>query len=312
MTGVESGEREGRERMTARATSSATAPSVRTTWPAHSPRRRLLRRLRRSRSTLIGLALTLLIVVLSLGAPLLTDTPPNAMSPTAILQGPSAEHPFGTDDFGRDIFTRVLYGGRISILVGFVIAVLTGVTGLIVGTLAAYYPRLDSPLMRVMDALMAFPAILLAIGIMAILGPRLLNIIIALGVVYTPRCARVARATVLSLRELDYVQAARSLGLSDFRIMIRHLVPNSMTPVLVQQTFILAAAILAESSLNFLGVGVPPEVPTLGSILSDSRTFLRDAPWMSLYPGVFISCLVLGFNLLGDGLRDVLDPRTRL
>jgi peptide/nickel transport system permease protein len=272
----------------------------------------MLRRMRRSRSTLIGLGLALVVVVLSLGAPLITGTSPNSMSPLAILQGPSTAHPFGTDDFGRDLLSRVLYGGRISLLVGVVVSIITGGVGVLLGTLTGYYRRLDGPIMRVMDALMAFPAILLAIGIMSILGPRLINIIAALAIVYTPRCARIARGAILSLRDQDYVQAARAIGMSDSRIMLRHLVPNIMAPVLVQQTFILAVAVLAESSLNFLGVGVPPEVPTLGSILSDSRTFLRDAPWMSLYPGVFIAVLVLGFNLLGDGLRDVLDPRMRL
>jgi peptide/nickel transport system permease protein len=268
--------------------------------------------MRRSKSTLIGLGLALVIVLLSLGAPLFTSTSPNAMSPAAILQGPTSAHPFGTDDFGRDLLSRVLYGGRISLFVGVVVSLVTGALGVLLGTLTGYYRRVDGPIMRVMDALMAFPAILLAIGIMSILGPRLINIIAALAIVYTPRSARIARGAILALRDQDYVQAARSIGMRDSRIMLRHLVPNIMAPVLVQQTFILAVAVLAESSLNFLGVGVPPEVPTLGSILSDSRTFLRDAPWMSLYPGVFISVLVLGFNLLGDGLRDVFDPRMRL
>ncbi|MCO5176728.1 MAG: ABC transporter permease [Thermomicrobiales bacterium] len=277
-----------------------------------SPRRQLLRRFGRSRSAQIGLGLTAIIVVVSLFAPLLSDQEPNAMSPMAILQGPTRDHLFGTDDFGRDVFTRVLYGGRISIFVGFTVALITGVLGVLIGAVTGYYQRVDGPIMRIMDALMAFPAILLAIGIMAILGPRLINIIAALVIVYTPRCARVARGSVIAIRDQDFVLAARAIGISGRRIMLRHLIPNSMAPVLVQQTFILAVAVLAESSLNFLGVGVPPDVPTLGSILSDSRTFLRDAPWMSIYPGIFISVLVLGFNLLGDGLRDVLDPRMRL
>lgn len=294
--------------MTAQATT--TVSSV--TWPSASPSRQLFRRLRRSRSTQIGLILTLIVAVLSLGAPLITNVDPNAMTPSAILEGPSRAHPFGTDDFGRDVFSRVLHGGRISLLVGFVVSAVTAVLGFLVGTLAGYYRWLDNPLMRVMDSLMAFPAILLAIGIMSILGPRLLNILVALIVVYTPRTARVVRGEILVLRETDFILAARALGVPDRRIMLRHLIPNSLAPVLVQQTFILAVAILAEAGLGFLGVGVPPDVPTLGGMLSDSRTFLRTAIWMSVYPGLFISVLVLGFNLLGDGLRDVFDPRMQL
>lgn len=260
----------------------------------------------------VGFLVTVLVVVLSLGAPLFTDTDPNKMTMTAILHAPSADHYFGTDDFGRDLFSRVLYGGRISIMVGVLVSVLTAVFGILIGTAAGYYPRFDNWIMRVMDIFMAFPSILLAIGIMAILGPQLSNIIIALVVTYTPRTARVVRGEILAMKDEEFVRAARSIGMRDRRIIARHLLPNIMGPLLVQQTFILAIAILAESGLNFLGVGVPPDVPTLGGILSDARTFLRTANWMAFFPGLFISMLVLGFNLLGDGLRDVFDPRTRL
>jgi peptide/nickel transport system permease protein len=192
------------------------------------------------------------------------------------------------------------------------IALVTTLTGLLFGALAGYYPRLDNPIMRTMDVLMAFPGMLLAIGIMAILGQQTINIVLALMVPYTPRTARVVRGQILALRDQEFIQAARCLGLRDWRIIVRHLLPNVAAPLLIQQTFILAGAILAESGLSFLGVGVPPEVPTLGGILSDSRAYLRTAPWLSLYPGLLISLLVLGFNLLGDGLRDALDPRTRV
>jgi peptide/nickel transport system permease protein len=278
--------------------------------PARS-RRSWMRTLSRSRSAMIGLVIIVILTLASLAAPLLTDTDPNTMESRSILEGPSREHPFGTDDFGRDVFSRVLYGGRLSIAVGVLVAGITSITGLILGTLAGYYRRLDNPIMRVMDILMAFPSILLAIGVMAILGPRFINIVIALAIPYTPVAARVVRGEILQLRERDFAEAARAVGMSDFRIMVRHLIPNSMAPILVQQTFVLALAILAESGLNFLGVGVPPSVPTLGSILSDARTFLRDAYWMALFPGLFISLLVLGFNILGDGLRDILDPHMR-
>lgn len=270
------------------------------------------RRFGRSRGAQIGFGITISLVILAAGAPVLSPVEPNAMEMTEILQPPSGEHYFGTDDFGRDIFTRVLYGGRISILVGLLVSGLTAFFGLLIGTLAGYYKRLDNKLMRVMDMLMAFPPILLAIAIMAILGPQLSNIIIALVIPFTPRTARVIRGEILALKEQDFTLAARSLGMRDARLIIRHLIPNGLAPVLVQQTFILALAIIAESGLNFLGVGVPPDVPTLGTILADSRAYLRTAYWMALFPGIFISLLVLGFNLLGDGLRDVLDPRMRL
>lgn len=272
----------------------------------------LLRRLRRSRSAQLGLLLLLPLLIAAVAAPMLATHSPTDMNTSNILQAPSAAHLFGTDDFGRDIFSRVLYGIQVSLWVGVSVAAATTVTGIVLGLLSGYYPRLDAPIMRVMDLLMAFPSILLAIGIMAILGPKLINIIIALSIQYTPRSARIVRGQVMALRELEYVEAARSLGMSDFRIMFRHLIPNGMAPLIVQQTFTLALAVLAESSLSFLGVGVPPEVPTLGSILSDSRTHLTKAPWMSLYPGSMISLLVLAFNMLGDGLRDVLDPRMKV
>jgi peptide/nickel transport system permease protein len=272
----------------------------------------LWNRLRRSPGAQIGIILTLILIMLSVGAPLIASERPTSMNMAEILQPPSSDHYFGTDDFGRDVFSRVLHGGRISILVGVLVAGLTTFFGVLIGTIAGYYNRLDNPLMRVMDMLMAFPPILLAIAIMAILGPQLTNIIVALVVPFTPRTARVVRGEILSLKEQDFALAARSLGMRDIRIVARHLLPNGLAPILVQQTFVLALAILAESGLNFLGVGVPPSIPTLGSILADSRAYLRSAYWMALFPGLFISLLVLGFNLLGDGLRDVLDPRMRL
>jgi peptide/nickel transport system permease protein len=255
------------------------------------------------------LFITLALAILSAGAPLFTDVDPTDMTLTRILEPPSAEHPFGTDDFGRDLFSRVLYGSRVTFQVGIEVALATTVAGLLLGSLAGFYPRLDNIIMRVMDVFQAFPAILLALGIVAILGPKLSNIIIALIFPYTPRTARVVRGSILELKELDFIDAARCVGARDFRIVAAHLIPNSLAPLLVQQTYILAIAILAEGALNFLGVGLPPEVATLGGTLADARVHLRTAPWMSLYPGLFISLLVLGFNLLGDGLRDVLDPR---
>ena len=271
-------------------------------------RRNAISHVGRSRSIQIGLVILIVLAVLSISAPILVDVSPTKMQPTAILVAPSSDHLFGTDDFGRDLFSRVLYGGRISILVGFLVSLLTTITGIVFGTLAGFYRSLDNIIMRVMDILMSFPSILLAIGIMAILGPQLINVIVALAIAFTPRSARLVRGEMLHLREQDFIQAAQALGASDFRLIIRHAVPNSLTPLIIQQTFILALAVIAEATLSFLGVGVPPSVPTLGGILADSRQFLQVAPWMSIFPGLFISLLVLGINLFGDGLRDILDP----
>lgn len=270
------------------------------------------RRLFRSVPGMVGLVLIIIMLILSIGAPLFTDVDPATMDTNAILQAPSEVHRFGTDELGRDVFSRVLYGGRISIFVGVVVSGTVAITGVTLGVLSGFYRRLDSPIMRVMDMVMAFPAILLALGVVAILGPQLSNIIIALVIPYTPTTARVVRSSMLQLKEMDFILGARSIGAGDGRIMRRHLLPNSMAPLLVQLTYILALAILAEAALTFLGVGVPPDVPTLGGIIADARVHLRFAPWLSFYPGVAISALVLGFNLLGDAMRDALDPRMKI
>ncbi|MGQ9585213.1 MAG: ABC transporter permease [Anaerolineae bacterium] len=272
-------------------------------------RRAALRRLIRNQSVIVGLVITVTLAILSVGAPLFTDVDPTDLNVRKILKPPDAESLFGTDDYGRDLFSRVLYGSRVTFAVGLEVAILTTVAGLFLGTLAGFYRQFDNVIMRFLDILMSFPALLMAIGVVAILGPQLFNIVIALVIPLTPRGARVVRASILELRETEFVVAARSVGAGDLRIMLRHLLPNCMAPLLVQQTYTLALAMLSESGLSFLGVGLPPDVPSLGTTLSVARTYLRSAPWMSFYPGVFISLLVLGFNVLGDGLRDVLDPR---
>jgi peptide/nickel transport system permease protein len=271
--------------------------------------RRWWHKVRKSPALMIGFLIVLFLALVALTAPLWAPYGSNEMRMTSILVGPSAEHLFGTDDFGRDILSRVAYGTRMSLLVGVSVSFFATSLGIILGSLAGFYDRIDSPIMRVMDVFMAFPAILLAIGIMAVLGQAVTNIIIALTIPYIPRIARVVRGEILQLREEEFVLAARAIGKADGGIMIRHLLPNCLGPILIQLTYILALAILAESGLNFLGVGVPPNVATLGGTLSDARTFLRTAPWMAMFPGIAISLLVLGFNLLGDGLRDVMDPR---
>lgn len=273
-------------------------------------RRMFARRVRQSLSVQVGALLILALAVLSIGAPLFTGLDPTDIDAYQISKPPSAGHPFGHDHMGRDLLSRVLYGSRVTFAVGLEVAALTTVTGVILGTLAGYFPRLDNPIMRFLDILMAFPSLLLAMAILAVLGPQFSNLVIALVIPLTPRAARVLRASVLEQREMDYFVAARAVGVGDLRIILRHLLPNCMAPLLVQQTYILAVAMLNESALSFLGIGLPPSIPTLGSILNGARPWLRAAPWMSLYPGLFITFMVLGFNILGDGLRDVLDPRT--
>jgi peptide/nickel transport system permease protein len=227
------------------------------------------------------------------------------------LARPSAVHWFGTDDVGRDVWSRVVHGARLSLLVGAAVVTLSFVLGVSCGLVAGYYRALDNAVMRVMDGLMAFPAIILAIALMASLGPSVTNVVVAIGIVYSPRVARVVRGSVLVIRETPYVEAARALGASDLALIGRHVLPNCLSPVIVQGSFVFAAAVLTEAALSFLGVGVPPYVPSWGNILSEGRLYIQQAPWLILYPGAAIMLTILGLNLVGDGLRDLLDPKIR-
>jgi peptide/nickel transport system permease protein len=226
------------------------------------------------------------------------------------LQGPSLDHPFGTDELGRDLFSRVILAVRVSLYVGLVAVGISLVAGVAIGLLAGYYGRwVDTVLMRSMDMVFAFPAILLAIAILAVLGPGITNAMIAIGIVYTPIFARVTRGSVLSVREEVYVRAARSLGASDGRLILRHVLPNVSGPIIVQASLSLAFAILSEAALSFLGLGVQPPDPSWGRMLLDGRGFLEQAWWMGVFPGLAILVTVMAFNFLGDGLRDALDPQ---
>lgn len=286
--------------------------SATTLPPPASRSRKLARRLWRHRSFRIGATLVLVLVLMALLAPVFSDGDPNKMSISDRFSPPSAEYPFGTDNFGRNVFVRVLYGARVSLWIGFSAAMIAAIGGALVGMASAWFRRLDGIIMRMMDALLAFPAILLAIGINAALGPQISSVIIALGTAYIPRMARIARATALVIRDLDYVDAALVSGASSSRIIFRHILPNSMAPIIVSVTFVFAYAILAEATLSFLGIGPPPPHPSWGNIIAEGRDYAVEAWWIMLFPGLAISLAALGMNLLGDGLRDVLDPRLKV
>ena len=266
--------------------------------------------LARRRTTVVGAILMTLMIGVGVLAPLIGGDPAH-MDVAGRLAAPGRAHWFGTDDVGRDVWSRVVYGARLSLLVGVAVVVLSFVVGVVCGVVAGYYRRLDNVVMRVMDGLMAFPAIVLAIALMAALGPSVVNVIVAIAVVYSPRVARVVRGSVLVIRETSYVEAARALGASDLTLIARHVLPNCLSPVIVQGSFVFAAAVLTEAALSFLGVGVPPYVPSWGVILAEGRLYIQQAPWLVLYPGVAIMLTIFGLNLFGDGLRDLLDPKIR-
>jgi peptide/nickel transport system permease protein len=272
---------------------------------------RSLRIFLRRRIVVIGMGLVLGAFLVALAAPLLTPHNPMDLNIAARLRSPDRVNLFGTDSFGRDVFSRVVFGARLSILVGAMSVCMATVGGVIFGLLAGYYPKLDTVLMRLMDGIMAFPGIVLAIALMASLGPSVLNVIVALGFVYMPRVARVVRSAALVVRESAFVEAARALGANDNRILRLDILPNCLSPIIVQSTFVFAYAVLGEAALSFLGVGVPPYVASWGNILSEGRQFITQAPWITVFPGAAIMLTVLGLNVVGDGLRDAFDPRMR-
>src|SRR5262245_28438219 len=278
---------------------------------ATAPRIRWLRRLLRNRSVVAGASIFLVFLLAAVFAGQISTHVPTRLNPPQRLKPPSATNFLGTDEFGRDVYSLVVYGSRVSLLVGGVTMLFTSLGGALIGLIAGYYRRLDLVVMRLMDGLMAFPAIILAIAFMAARGPGVWNVIVALSLVYMPRTALLVRSTVLSLRELDYVAAARALGRPDLSVAFRHILPNCLAPLLVQGTFIFAYAVLAEAILDFLGVGVPPDVPSWGNVIASRKNVSREAFWVSLFPGITLTVAGLSLNLLGDGLRDTLDPRLR-
>lgn len=270
-----------------------------------------LRRLFARKVVLVAAIALLAIVATAIFFPWISAADPNEIAVSQRLHGPSAQHWAGTDELGRDVMLRIIHGARYSLVIGAVTAAGAVLAGTLLGMLAGFFRRLDAPIMRLVDAMMAFPDILLGIALVAILGVSLWNVMLALVIVYTPRVARVVRAATLVLRELLFVDAARALGVRTWRILLSHILPNLMSPILVQATFIFAYAILAEAGLSFLGVGVPPDIPTWGTMIAGSLEYADKAFWTILAPGLAIVVTALSLQMLGDGVRDLLDPKLK-
>lgn len=273
---------------------------LKTTW----------KRLRKNKAAVVGGFFILLFIFVSIVGPELTTQDPNKVNIINKLQAPSAEHWFGTDNYGRDIFTRIIHGMELTLRVGFLSVTIGGVIGVILGIVSGYYGgKIDTIIMRVMDVLLAFPGILLALAIVSVLGGSLNNVIIAVAVFSIPAFARIVRGSTLSVRKLEYIDAMKALGASDFRIIFKHILPNVMSPIIVQATLRIATAVLTASGLSFLGLGAQPPTPEWGAMLSEGRAFMTEHPHVILFPGMMIVIVVLAFNIFGDGLRDALDPK---
>jgi len=269
-----------------------------------------VRRFRRNPLALLGLGLILTLIFTAVLAPLLAPVPPDAQNLRMRLEPPSLTHPFGTDEFGRSVLSRTIYGARVSLFTGLVPVALAATVGTLVGLAAGFYRgRIDTVLMRLMDVLLAFPSLLLALAVVGALGPGLVNAVLAVAIVGIPQYARIVRSVVLSAREEDFVQAARALGAGDTRLLFRHILPTAVGPLAVQATLGIGFAILSMAGLSFLGLGVQPPTPDWGEMLARGRRYLPEATWLLVFPGAAISLTVLAFNLFGDGLRDALDPR---
>jgi peptide/nickel transport system permease protein len=272
----------------------------------------VMRQLRRNRTAMIGAAILLIEIILAIGAPVFAPYDPLDQNPRAALQAPSREHLMGTDDTGRDLFSRVIWGARISLRVGIVSVLIGGGIGILLGVIAGFRGGwLDNLIMRFMDLLLAFPGILLALGIIAILGPGLSNVMLAVGISSIPAYTRVARGSTLALKQREFVTSARSIGAKDRRIMLRYILPNVLPPLVVLATLGIAGAILTAAGLSFIGLGAVPPTPEWGAILTLGRKYINQAWWYTTFPGVAIMITVLGINMLGDALRDALDPKLR-
>ena len=275
------------------------------------PRRHPVFAITRNRFAMVAGIIVLLMVLMAIFAPWIAPKNPKFLDPSIRLLPPGPGQRFGTDDFGRDVLSRVIYGARVSLMIGATVTLFSAVIGSVLGLVSGYYPKFDTPIMRLMDGMMAFPSILLAIAIMASLGPSIRNVFIALTIVYVPTIARLVRGSTLVLKQQPFVESARCIGMKDRAILAKYIFPNALSPLIVQCTFVLAFAIISEASLSFLGAGVPPDEPSWGNMLRDGQKLIQRAWWMAIFPGIFLVITVLAFNILGDGLRDALDPRAR-
>ena len=292
----------------------STKENTKQTNKKRSQWREVWRMLKKNKMALVGLGILVILVLLALFADVIADYDTVVIKQNLAnrLKGPSAEHWLGTDEFGRDIFARLVHGARVSLKVGIIAVGISIILGGILGALAGFYGgRIDNIIMRIMDVFLAVPSILLAIAIVSALGPSIINLMVAISISSVPRYARIVRASVLSIRDQEFVEAARAIGANNARIIFRHIIPNSLAPVIVQGTLGVASAILSTAGLSFIGLGIQPPAPEWGSLLSGGRQYLRYAWWVTTFPGVAIMITILSLNLLGDGLRDALDPRLK-
>lgn len=270
------------------------------------------RRLRKNKSAMLGLAILILMILCAVFADLIAPHPYDLQDYSHTFEGPSAEHLLGTDNFGRDILSRIIHGARISLLVGFSSIITAIIVGGLLGAISGYYGgKVDNFLMRAMDILMSIPGMLMAISLAAAMGPGLTNMVIAIAIADIPGYARVVRSSVLTIKDQEYIEAAQSIGASDARIILKHIIPNCIAPIIVQATLGMAGAILSASSLSFLGLGIQPPTPEWGSMLSAARQYIMNYPYMCIFPGIAIMVTIFALNMLGDGLRDALDPRLK-
>ena len=286
-----------------------TAERARPSIPSQCVQPRLGRLIKRHPTMVSGIVLLGLMVLMAVGAPYWGTLDPLELNPIERLYAPSTQHWFGTDMLGRDLYSRTVYGSQISLVVGGCVAILSVSIGLAIGLISGYHRQVDAIIMRVMDGLMAIPAILLAIALMALVSASVQNVIIALTIPEIPRVVRVVRSVVLSLREQTYIEASRATGARVLRILVRHILPNTVAPLIVQGTYICASAVILEAYLSFLGAGTPPEIASWGNIMAEGRAYVRIAFWIVLFPGLCLAITVLAINLIGDGLRDTLDPK---
>lgn len=259
--------------------------------------------------TRLAVAMIVVVVLMALLAPWLSTHNPLFLDPSVRLRGPSPDHWLGTDAYGRDLYSRIIYGSRVSLLVGLGVLAISIIWGVILGAIAGYFKALDGLIMRIMDGIMAIPAVLLAIALVSVSGSSLTTVIIAIAVPEIPRVTRLVRSIMLSVRSEPYVEAAITLGTAPFSVLVRHMLPNTVAPLIVQGTYIFAAAVLIEAILSFLGAGIPPETPSWGNIIADGRSYFQLLPGLILYPGIVLSLTILTINMLGDAARDALDPK---